>query len=540
MNRPSRRAGLEAVPVAMTVFVTGCVLLAVEIAASRVVSPYFGSSLYVWGALIGVVLTGLAVGYWFGGAVADRWPTPTLLVATAGAAGAAVLAIPLIDGPVIDAVLDWDPGPRLDPLLVAAVLFGPPSILLAAVTPVAVRLRGRTVATFGRTAGSLFAVSTAGGIAGTFLTAFWLIPAVGTDQLLALAAVAVFTVAAATAAAERRWVLVIAAAGAVGGGAAAAVALAPDKGDERERIAAENWSPVYRLRGEGPVGARVDYSGFKVLLEKDTRYFRLAVLEDDTTRVLRFGSSFQGVMNLDDPYRTEIRATDFLLLGLAYTADVRRALFLGLGAGAAPKRMWRDFHRVDVQAVELDPEVVDVAYRYFELPRDPRLRVAVDDGRRWLDSHRDRWDTIAVDTFYGDALPFHMTTREFVELVRSRLTPGGVVVANVVGALEGDSSRLFRSIYRTYRSVFPTVLVHPVDAVGDQPSDVRNLVIVASDSAAPPSEAVARRWHELRALAPTAPALEDEIRGRYDRPIPIGDVPTLTDDYAPAEALLLE
>ena len=129
--------------VGTAVFVSGAVLLGVEIAASRVLAPFFGNSLFVWGALIGVVLTGLAVGYWAGGALADRLPAPGLLLGVAGLGAALVLAIPLVDETVLEGVVSWDPGPRLNPLLAAVALFGPASVVLAAVTPIAVRLLAR-------------------------------------------------------------------------------------------------------------------------------------------------------------------------------------------------------------------------------------------------------------------------------------------------------------------------------------------------------------------------------------------------------------
>src|SRR5215204_5223898 len=109
---------------AFTTFVSGAVLLGLELAASRVVAPYFGNSLFVWGALIGVVLTGLSIGYWLGGVVVDRLPRASLVVAVLLLGGLAVLAIPFVDDPVLEAIVNWDPGPRADPLLAALILFG--------------------------------------------------------------------------------------------------------------------------------------------------------------------------------------------------------------------------------------------------------------------------------------------------------------------------------------------------------------------------------------------------------------------------------
>ena len=159
--RSERRTALA---IGVAVFLSGAVLLGLEIAASRVLAPTFGSSLYVWGSLIGIVLTGLAVGYWAGGVIADRLPTPYLLVGTLTVGAALVALVPVMDERVLEWIVTWDPGPRLDPLLAAAILFGPASVVLASASPIAVRLAARSLERLGRTAGRLFSVSTAGSI----------------------------------------------------------------------------------------------------------------------------------------------------------------------------------------------------------------------------------------------------------------------------------------------------------------------------------------------------------------------------------------
>src|SRR5918994_1111166 len=396
MSRERRSAAA----IGVAVFLAGAALLGLEIAASRVLAPYFGNSLYVWGALIGVVLAGLSTGYWVGGAIADRYPTSRLLVAMLASASLLVLAIPFVDEWVLEHLVEWDPGPRLNPLLATIFLFGVQSVILGTVSPIAVRLKARSLDHLGRTAGRLFAVSTAGSIAGTFLTSFWLIPELGTDQVLASAAVA----------------LMLAAAG-------------------------------------------------------------IAVVEDDTSRYLRFDSSFQSGMYVDDPFKTRFGYSDYLQLPVAYQRQTKRVLYVGLGGGSAPKRAWRDFPGMQIDVVELDPEVVSAAYKYFAVPRDPRLKVEVEDGRRFLARNEGPWDVIVVDAFYSDSIPFHLATREFLELVRSRLAPGGLVAANIIGSVTGSESRLFRSMLRTYRAVFPTVSIHPVlDAGGKDLSGIRQII----------------------------------------------------------------
>lgn len=527
----------SALGISAAVFLSGAVLLGLELVASRVLAPFFGSSIFVWGALIGVVLAGLSIGYWTGGVLADRFPAPQLLLGVLALGAGTTLLIPVVDGPVLEAVVDWDLGPRWNPLVAAVILFGLPSVILATATPIAVRLRARSLAGLGKTAGRLFALSTAGSIAGTFATAFFLIPEVGTNQLLGMLATGLFVAAGLVALGERMLVSGAALTVLVAGSVAATFFLAPDEGGRLTGAAAQNWSPLFRERGERQEVAAPS-GGFELIYSKNTRYHGLSVVEDGESRHLRFESSFQSGMYLDNPFRTRYEYTDFLQLPLAYNPGARKILFIGLGGGSLQKRIWRDFPDVDQQVVELDPVVRDVAYRYFRLPRSPRVRVTVEDGRRYLQRHDERWDAIVIDAYFSDSLPFHLTTLEFLELARSRLAPGGVVASNLIGAVAGEGSKLFRAMYKTYRGVFPTVVVHPVREEGDDDGALRNLIVVAGDGAAPGQDVLLERWRELRAGSPRAADLTKAIRGRHEAVVPTRDVPVLTDDYAPTDSLL--
>ena len=499
---------LSAAAIGVAVFLAGGALLSLEIASSRVMAPYFGNSLFVWGALIGVVLAGLSVGYWVGGVIADRWATAPVLVGVLGLAALLVLAIPFVDEWILDQVVAWNPGPRLNPVVATIAIFGAPSVVLGTVSPIAVKLLARSLERLGRTAGRLFAVSTAGSIAGTFATAFFLIPELGTDQLIATLAVVLLLAAAAVALVERLVLASVLSVAMAVVSFGAVISLAPDQGGIVAASQLQNWSPVYRQRGaDSRVGDPAEgQEGYELLYAKDSRYHRIAVVDDADSRYLRFDSSFQSGMFLNDPFATRFEYSDYLHLGLTYNPDAQRVLFIGLGGGSAPKRMWRDFPAVHFDAVELDPDVVDVAYRFFELPRDDRLDVEVEDGRRYLARNGGPWDVIVVDAFYSDSIPFHLATHEFLELARSRLAPGGVVVTNIIGATRGSESRLLRSMLRTYRTVFPTVAVHPVRVEGDANlGGVRNVIFVAGEGASPSKQFLTERWSEVRRGAPVRP-----------------------------------
>src|SRR6185503_6939844 len=254
-------------------------------------------------------------------------------------------------------------------------------------------------------------------------------PEYGTDQVLALGAVVLLAAAAGVALVERVWLPAAALVAGAAAGVFAVGALAPDTTGQRlEGLAAKNWSPLYRAR-EARTPRKLDPAevaeavgtGFTVREAQDTRYHRLVVVDGGGSRYLRFDSSFQSGMYIGQPFRTRFAYTDYLQLGLAYNPSAKNVLVVGLGGASAPKRVWRDFGDVRLTVVELDPAVVETAYKWFALPHDERIDVHVDDGRRYLQRNDDRYDVIMLDAFYADGVPFHMTTLEFVELLRKRL-----------------------------------------------------------------------------------------------------------------------
>ncbi|OLD56792.1 MAG: hypothetical protein AUI83_06015 [Armatimonadetes bacterium 13_1_40CM_3_65_7] len=168
----------------IVVFGAGAVLMALEIVGSRILAPYFGSSVYVWGSLISIFLAALSAGYYFGGVAADRWPRAGALALALAAAGVLILVLPLVSRSILETFSAWDLGPRASPLLASVVLFVLPSLLLGMTSPFAIKLATTNLATVGNTAGVLYAISTAGSIAGTLLTAFVLIPTMGVRAIL--------------------------------------------------------------------------------------------------------------------------------------------------------------------------------------------------------------------------------------------------------------------------------------------------------------------------------------------------------------------
>ncbi|MGH2399339.1 MAG: spermidine synthase, partial [bacterium] len=406
------------------VFGSGAVLMALEIVGSRVLAPYFGSSVYVWGSLISIFLAALSLGYYLGGVAADRWPRPGVLALTLGTAGILILLLPVAARPILEAFSAWDLGPRSSPLLASVVLFALPSILMGATSPFAIKLSATDLATVGNTAGILYAISTAGSIVGTLLTAFVLIPAMGVRAILYTLGVSLVVFS-----------------GLMGWRAA-------------QSVRAAATAAVLALTLAWPAAAQINCGETRIVFERDTVYHRIRVAEDSCYRWLHFDRSRQGGMFLTDPRESPLRYPDYFLLAWLFNPNIKKVLVVGLGSGSVPKRIISDFPGVQVDSIELDPVVVDVAKRYFALRDDPRHRIFVQDGRQYVRRTEAMYDLIVMDAYHAEGVPFHLVTQEFFQQVKTRLAPGGIVAANIVGFLGGPNSKLFKAIYKTYASEY--------------------------------------------------------------------------------------
>ena len=251
-------------------------------------------------------------------------------------------------------------------------------------------------------------------------------------------------------------------------------------------------------------------------------YHAITVTDIGYRRILRFERNRQSSMYLDDPYQTDFEYPGYFHLALAIRPEATRTLVIGLGGGTVVKRMWRDYPPMLVDAVEIDPDVVDVARRFFALPDDPRIRVFIDDGRHFLETSPDLYDIVIVDAFDDDAVPLPLRTEECLRAVRDRLEEGGVIVYNFIGALSGDRSKPFRSLYRMLGNAWRHVWVFDIDE-GVQ-AEGNNLILLASDTELSEDDLRARIADRVGGRV-SVPAFhlfgEDLVTG----PIRTGDVP---------------
>ena len=550
---PRSRVGL----LHATVFASGAAVMIVEMTAVRAVQPFFGSTTYVWTNVIAVVLAALALGYALGGRLADRVPSARLLyqlLAVSGAlvALAAVLATPVsllfleegVDLEGVVSVLLWGS------LGATLLLFAPPVLLLGAVGPLAIRLLARRGV--GRAAGSVFALSTTGSILGTYLPTLWLVPHCGSrGSILVAAGILLVTAAVGLLAFGRSegprpaGPTVLALAAFVGAGlaaAAAAGALVPP------------GRPPPPLAGGEAV----------LLAERESPYHYLTVRDDRAlegpARVLTINEGLYSFHALRVPGRvlTGSRFYDAyavlpFLLDLE-PGDALPTCVVGLACGVGASQ-WHHFltplFDVHVDGAELDPEVLTLGRRYFDLASEeaPWLRARSLDGRSLLawTTPTAPYELIVVDAFANELyVPFHLATREFFQVCHRRLAGDGLLAMNV-HAYDAASPNL-RAIENTCASVFDHVLRVPHYETGGflllarrgprgiDPARLAAPALRHRYEAWAGFDAWSRdtEWEDLLALADgvATSAAESGVRVAHR-----GDLPLLTDDDAPLEWL---
>ncbi len=210
--------------------------------------------------------------------------------------------------------------------------------------------------------------------------------------------------------------------------------------------------------------ARADQT---VLYEKASAYGTIVVTEEENgVRTLRFGKdgARQSVVKLGDLDYLALPYARVALVGLALSEEPRRVLVVGLGGGTLPMFLRKYYPNATIDAVDIDPEVVDVAKKFFGFREDDRMRAHVDDGRQFIEKLRQPYDVIFLDAFGSNSIPAHLTTQEFLQAVRRAVTPGGVVVGNLWGR---HSNPLYDSMVRTYQEVFDELFILDVRGAGN-------------------------------------------------------------------------
>ena len=423
------RSGLVKYFLIVLVFVSGMTSLALEMCASRLLGAYFGTSLYIWASLIGLILVYLTVGYFIGGRLADRYPSEEALCTITAMAALSTSILPFVS----QSILTWSitglaqvsVSIFLSSLLGTILLFAVPVTLLGLVSPFAIRLTTKDIVQSGRVSGSLYAISTCGSILGAFLPVLWLIPTFGVRRTLLIFGALLF--------ATSLWGLRL------------------------------RWRPAFALVLLAlllPLGPLKDIP--YLIYEQESLYNYIQVTQQpDGTRQLILNEG-QAIHSIYYPNPDTVLTGwywDYFLAAPYFNAGFKpqklhRVGIIGLAGGTIAHQFTKVYGPVPIDGVEIDPAIVNVGRKYFDM-NEANLHVYVQDGRTFLDTTAARYDLVAIDAFQQPYIPFQLTTREFFTTIRSHLSSTGVVVLNT--AHTTHDYRLVQAFINTMRLVFPSV-----------------------------------------------------------------------------------
>lgn len=434
-----------------TAFFGGLVSLAVELAASSLLRPHFGTANLVWAAIIGLILLYLTAGYFLGGRWADRSPHPVTLYQIVAWAAFFVGLVPFAAYPVLalaaPAFNNFDAAMLLGSFITVLILFSLPVTLLGCVSPFVIRLAMADVTSAGRVSGRVYALSTAGSFLGAFLPDLVLVPTIGTRNTFVLLSLALLTVALiglAHSRSRRVWPYLL--------------------------MPASIVVLVLALRGQ-PVRAAEG-----AIYETESAYNYIQVVEKDGCRYLMLNEG-QGVHSIYCPDRLDtVGPWDYFLIAPyfnppPYTPErVERVALIGLAAGTIARQVTEVYGPLPIDGVEIDPEIVRVGREYFAMAQ-PNLNAVVADGRYFLAHSTRHYTIVGVDAYRLPYIPPHLTTVEFFRQVRDHLTDDGVTVVNV--GRTPDDYRLVEAILATLLRVFPAA--HVIDVPGSY-----NTIVVAT------------------------------------------------------------
>jgi len=507
----------------LSVVVSGVAVMSLEILGSRLLAPFFGNSVFVWGSLIGVVLAALSGGYCLGGMLADKHPSFDGLSIVIFVAGLVIVALPVLALPIFDSILNLNLDVRYSALLATVMLLGGPSVLLGMVTPYAMKLAAKSLEKIGRASGNLYALSTLGSILGTFLTVFVLIPEFSVSRIILALGVTLLVVALLGLSVRLKvFVLVL----------LVLISLAAPGMVHNLSLVATSEKTVYG----------VESSSLKTVYEVDTPYHHLLVTDyndsetDTYIRFLVLDTTVQSAMDLIDPNQTVFPYTDYFHLGVLLNPKIERVLFIGGGGFTGPEKFLRDYPNVTVDVVEIDPQVIWVAEHYFGVdPSNPRLHIYNDDGRLFLRRTNQKYDIIVIDAFSSGYVPFHLMTEEFFREAENHLTSKGSVILNLVSGISAGTYgvELLQAETRTLKIVFPNVYLFAVEGPGYQ--QAQNIIILATLYSVHLTESDFEQLADGTTIVKVQ-GLQEDAANLFTLNVTTG--PILTDDFAPVETLI--
>jgi predicted membrane-bound spermidine synthase len=470
-----------------------------EIVGSRVLGPYFGTSVFVWTSLIGIVMGSLSVGYWLGGRVSQKRNDLILLAWILFLAGFLMLGSSLGHDYVLRRIVKYIYDFRLRTVLAVIVLFGPASICLAMILPYVAKMQMDNVRTAGSAIGNLYALSTLGSIVGTFAAGFVLVPVFGFAHVLFATSVALLIIAIAIFVLAKKTLPVIIS------------------------FALSSFLVLFWfILSKKPV----DY------VDVDTQYNRVIIYNstDNMTgrpvKILKVNDEKSSAMFTDVDDDLVFEVLKYYRLAEHFHPGFRTSLMIGGSGYAFPKDYLKRYPLAAIDVVEIDPGLTRLAKQYFNLTNDSRLLIYHEDGRTYLNRCEKKYDAVFMDAYKSMlTIPYQLSTQEAVQKISGLLNEQGAVYANIISSLDPKNDFFLRSEIATYKSVFPQVYLFAVqypDPSETERQYFQNFLLVGLKSSVKPN--FVNENEELQKFLNHLISIEPGV-----------DAKVLTDEFAPVE-----
>ena len=433
------------------VFLAGAIGMGLELIAARVLSPYVGSSNVVWTSIIGIILASMSLGYWLGGKKADQNANIDELSNILLFAALSTSLIPLLETIVVKRFAGIIGNLIIAAILCAIIVFSIPSFILAMISPFAVKIKSKEDDEIGSLSGRISSLSTIGSITGTFLAGFVLIPNIGVSNINI--GVTLSLVIMALLVREKR-----------------------DKKYMYKTILLVSIMLILILLGKWIF----KLSNPDILLDTDSQYSRIWVkkiaTEKTTYKTLQVDTGLESYINAETG-EMGAKYLRFYDLFEYFNKDAKSTLLIGGAAYTYPIHYLDKYENKTIDVVEIDDKMTQIAVEQFELnSNDPRLNIYNQDGRSYLNYSENKYDTILLDAFKGLNAPFELTTYESLVNAKNMLNENGMILTNIISAVDGGDSEFIKYEYATYKTVFDEVKIFMVN--NKDREDRQNLILV--------------------------------------------------------------
>lgn len=432
-------------------FCAGAIGMIIELVAARILSPYLGNSNLIWTCIIGMMLGFMSLGYYLGGKISDKYSHINILSVFLLTAAMFTSIIPLMELYVIEplSLTNWNP--EFVAIICSTLTFGLPSLFLATVSPYCVKLKNKDLNEVGKISGKMSSFSTIGSIVGTFLAGFVLIPVLGVKNIILILVV----------------ILCV-------------LSFLVYEGKNKLYVIKFLFTVVF-LIGIVLWGKKIFFDKHSdIILDTDSEYSRIWVRQIDENNkrlhVVQVGLGYESVVTGEKSLSSDY--LKFYDLFDYYKNDSKDTLMIGGAAYTYPIYYLEKFNDKNIDVVEIDPKMTEIAKKYFSLDtNNKRLNIYHQDGRTYLNKSNKKYDCILIDAFKGIDAPFQLTTYEAVLSAKRLLKDNGVVITNVISSLSGNNAKFVEYEYSTYKAVFNDVKVFKAqDGFGDD--ELQNLILV--------------------------------------------------------------